>query len=293
MRPRIFDTIPIHDELDMLECRLTEIGDVVDYMIVVEADVTHQDTPKPWYLTDGLDRFARWKDKLIVVQATGLPTVAYDRDPWARELAQRGYALDVLADLAGPDDIVLHGDIDEIPRVLQVRNVRPKPGWFVSFEQRMHCFAVDWTHPDPWFGTVAARYSTVIELGEHMAYNASQGRDSQGVPTDQEGALNALAGMRDKRNRFTQPGSRVDPQPLLDAGWHLSWLGGQDKAFKKLRSFCHPEVADRIEEGLTADLFLREGWHVDGRKMAAVDVDGTWPKWIVDGNAPASWFRPR
>jgi beta-1,4-mannosyl-glycoprotein beta-1,4-N-acetylglucosaminyltransferase len=283
-RPLIVDTFPIHDELLMLECRLEEIGNAVDYVIAVEADVTHQDKPKPYVLSDNLDRFARWKDKLVVVQATGLPTIDDDPDPWARELAQRGYVFDGLAqipDLAD-DDIILHGDVDEIPTALHARNVRPQPGWFVSFGQRMHSFAVDWLHPDEWYGTTAARWATVRELGDNV---------------------NAFARMRDRRNRHLwEPGHpdgswafwKNNPEHVLhNAGWHLSWLGGQEAAFKKLRSFCHPEVADKIEEGLTADVFIREGWHVDGRKMKPVEVDHTWPKWIVDGNAPANWYRPR
>jgi beta-1,4-mannosyl-glycoprotein beta-1,4-N-acetylglucosaminyltransferase len=274
-RPKIIDTFPIHDELDLLECRLTEIAESVDYVIAVEADVTHQDRPKPFYLSENLDRFTAWKDKLIVVRATGLPTLADDDNAWARELAQRGYVAEGLVRCdAANDDIILHSDVDEIPTAIAARNVRPKPGWFVTFNQRLHCFAVDWLHPEPWFGTVAARVDTVAGL----------------IPN---GRMNPFALMRDKRNRFDQPGWRVQPDPLFDAGWHLSWLGGQEAAFKKLGSFCHPEVADRVHEGLSTDLFLREGWHVDGRKMAAVDVDESWPKWIVEGKAPASWFRPR
>jgi hypothetical protein len=85
----------------------------------------------------------------------------------------------------------------------------------------------------------------------------------------------------------------LNPTHLTDAGWHLSWLGGADAALRKVGSFCHPEVEDRIRNGLTSDQFLREGFHVDGTKMTAVDVDETWPKWIVEGHAPASWYRPR
>ncbi len=269
----IIDSFPANDEYDMLEMRLTEIYDVVDWFVAVEADVTHQDSPKPYYITENIDRFAPWKDKLIVVRASGLPTNAEDSDPWARELAQREHVATGLAQIGvSADDIILHGDIDEIPRALHVRNVKPRPGWFVTFEQRMHCFAVDWQHPDPWFGTVAGRAATVKGLTDNV---------------------NCFARMRDKRNRFTQPGAGVDPQPLFDAGWHFSWLGGREAGLRKLGSFCHPEIADRTQVGLEADMYYREGYHVDGRRQLAVDVNETWPKYIRDGKAPASWFRPR
>ena len=31
-----------------------------------------------------------------------------------------------------------------------------------------------------------------------------------------------------------------------------------------------------------SDVFLREGFHVDGTKMTPVDVDESWPRWVVE-----------
>lgn len=262
-RPLIIDTFPFRDEFDLLECRLVELYDAVDWFVAVEADVDHQDHPKPYYLTENLDRFAPFKDKLIVVRASGLPTAEEDDDPWARELSQREFIREAF-DTIRPDDqdILLHGDVDEIPRALFARNVRPQGTTFVSFDQVMYSMAVDWQHPDPWRGTVAARVA--------------------GWRTN---AGHSFAKMRDTRNRNTTW--------LPDSGWHLTWLGGKDEALRKLGAFCHPEIADRTLTGLTDGIFLRDGWHVDGRKLTPVDVDETWPRWIVEGHAPAAWFRPR
>jgi hypothetical protein len=52
-------------------------------------------------------------------------------------------------------------------------------------------------------------------------------------------------------------------------------------------------VEERIRNGLASDAFMREGFHVDGTRMTPVDVNDTWPKWVVEGHAPASWYRPR
>lgn len=267
-RPLIIDTFPINRELDMLQMRLEEMAPAVDYMIAVEANVDHQDHPKPYHITDNLGRFAEWSDKLVVVRATGLPTAADDGDPWARELSQREFIKDGLGLLhergveLGPDTIVLHGDVDEICRPLHVRNVRPKGAEFVSFEQRLHCFAVDWLHPDPWGGTVAATLRQISALGP-----------------------NPFQQLRNTRNH--------NAVRLPDSGWHLSWLGGKQATLEKLGSFCHPEIAERTLIGLTDDLYLREGLHVDGRRMKPVDVDDTWPKMIVERRCPPEWFRPQ
>jgi flavin reductase (DIM6/NTAB) family NADH-FMN oxidoreductase RutF len=42
-RPRVVDCFPFNNELDMLECRLTELYDAVDAFVLVEARVDHQD----------------------------------------------------------------------------------------------------------------------------------------------------------------------------------------------------------------------------------------------------------
>jgi hypothetical protein len=256
-RPRVIDAFMMHDELDILEMRLTELDKAVDWFVIVEADVTHQDVKKPSYYLDNKERFAPWADRIVHIWATGLPTVEQDSDPWAREHAQREHirrAFDVID--ADPDDVVMQSDIDEIPTAVAARNVRPQG--FVSFEQRGHFFAIDWLYPHPWFGTVAGRAGKIPSFGA----------------------------MRDVRN--------VCPQKLPNAGWHFSWLGGAGAARKKLNSFCHPEVRDRIDEGLqTGNKFLENGIHVDGSVMQPCEVDGTYPKWIRDGNAPQSWYRPR
>jgi len=257
----IFDTFPFHDELDMLECRLTELEGIKNLVhVLVEADVTHQDKPKPYYYADNIDRFEKWRHRIISVKATGMPTIADDPDPWSRETAQREYTMLGLG-TARDQDVILHGDVDEIPRALFARNCRPGLG-MVAFGQRGHFWAVDWLYPPVWLGTVATTFAGLKQLGDRP-FNA----------------------MRNARGRT--------PNRYDDAGWHLSWLGGVERAHKKVGAFCHPEVKDQIKAGLDEDLFYRKGWHVDGLRMEPVDVDESWPKWIVDGNAPANWFRPR
>lgn len=264
----IIDAFPFHDELDILEMRLTELYDTVDWFVLVEADVTHQDQPKPSHYRDNLDRFAAFADKIVPVWATGLPSMVDNPDPWAREHAQREHIRTGLATIGvSDDDVVMQSDVDEIPTALHARNVKPGRG-FVSFEQRGHFWAVDWLYPPGWRGTVAG---TVVSLG----------RLQQAHPH------HVFGSMRDMRN---QAGLVCIP----DAGWHFSWLGGPDRAVRKVDSFCHPEVEAQIRGAIANDNFYwREGFHVDGEKMRPVDVNDEWPRWIVAGNAPANWYRPR
>lgn len=262
-RPLVIDAFPFHDELDLLEMRLVELYDAVDWFVIVEADVTHQDRPKPAFFREHKERFEAFRDKIVAVWATGLPTIEDFPDPWAREHAQREHIATGLEAIGVTDqDVILQSDVDEIPTALHARNARPG-GRLVSFAQRGHFWAVDWLYPLPWHGTVAATVGGLARLGDRP-----------------------FGKMRDARN--------LAPIKLPDAGWHFSWLGGPERALRKVDSFCHPEVEDRIRGAIANENFYwREGFHVDGQQMTPIDVDDTFPRWIRDGNAPASWYRPR
>lgn len=255
----ILDTFPFFNEFELLECRLEEVYDAVDYVVAVEADVDHQGHAKPYWLSDNLERFAPWKDKLRVVRATDLPPVDEYPNAWWREIAQREHLTAGLAklDVQG-DDIILHGDVDEIPRAVVARNVRPRG--LTTLLQRGHFWAVDWLYPPGWEGTVCARVRDITSFG-------------------------------DMRNSRRQNPAR---QCIPDAGWHFSWLGGAEANLTKVHSFCHPEVIPNVEEVIAkGHLFLTDGWHTDGTKLEPVDVDDTWPRYIFDRRCPDTWFRPR
>lgn len=266
-RPQIIDSFVFNNEVDLLECRLVELYEAVDKFILVESERDHQDHLKPLWYDDHKERFTPWADKIVhvIVKDGEMPRLEDDADPWAREHAQREFIARGLGTFEWSDsDIILQSDVDEIPRALQVRNVRPN-GRMLAFEQRLHSFAVDWLHPDPWYGTVAAQLGTLKQMprGREFAYQ------------------------RDCRLRADCP------PHLRDAGWHFSWLGGREAALRKLGSFCHPEIAERTQTMLEEDVFLLEGYHVDGKKQQPVDVDESWPKWIREGHAPKVWFRKR
>ncbi len=290
-RRKVIDTFMVNAEFDMLTCRLAEMSPAVDWFIAVEADVDHQDHPKPYHLSDSIERFAPWLDKLIVVKATDLPTTPHLEDPWAREVAQREWVTVGLGRIPGltGDDIVLHGDVDEIVDPLFVRNARPKRGELVTFGQRFHCFAVDWLHPEHWWGTVATTVDTIADLGERPYKKIRNARGGVGPMS-----LTMLDRPPDHFALEVDPaGPKVTGRRLPHAGWHFTWMGGKEASLSKLNSFCHPEIADRTYAKLQRDLFTIEGEHVDGTRLMPVDVDDTYPQWIRDGRAPASWFRAR
>jgi beta-1,4-mannosyl-glycoprotein beta-1,4-N-acetylglucosaminyltransferase len=274
----IYDLFLFNDELDMLECRLTEF-DQRDrnnsepvLHIPIEAPFTHRDEPKPLYCRGNWARFERWHEWLLPIVAKELPTTAENPDPWSREHAQREYAAKALKALnAKSDDIILHGDVDEIPRMsklteaCQMVRANPQPvlsrfSWRpgVVLEMRLHSYAVDWCADKYlWRGTVI---TTVKNL----------------PPT--------FTQFRDMRNLV---------EPVRDAGWHLTWLGGDEAIQRKLKSHCHTEMTAEEEYWPASGQSYRMGRTHGGIEQVPVDDLSDYPVYIRERRCPESWFRPR
>ena len=257
MTARVFDCFMFMGELDMLECRLTELADAVDAFVIVECAETHSGRPKPFYFLEHEHRFQPWASRIAYSTVAHLEA----SDPMLRDEEQREAFRGALQGLARPEDIILQSDLDEIPTRSAI-SVIERQLWdaadrsnFLAFEQRLHCFAVDWEHPQKWRGTVAARYAHIKSFSE----------------------------MRHCRETVPR---------LSDAGHHLSWLGGGQAAAKKVEAFAHQELL-YLRDELARDYRRESGLHVDGVQMRPVDIDPSYPSYIRDGKCPDSWFRPR
>jgi beta-1,4-mannosyl-glycoprotein beta-1,4-N-acetylglucosaminyltransferase len=119
---RIFDCILFNQEHDMLECRLSEIGEVVDKIIIVESSTTFMGKPKPHGID--LDRLYKWRDKIHYE--------TFEPNPhqlgWAAEHAQRNHLFVALQQFAPEaEDIVTVADCDEIWNPADIDTL--KEGW--------------------------------------------------------------------------------------------------------------------------------------------------------------------
>lgn len=104
----VFDLVLYNSEEDVLECRLWELADVVDVMVVLEGDRTFTGKPK---VKAPRHRFRQW-DGLIHWVDYATPT---HENAWVVEAETRNHLLEV-ADGLGcqPGDVVTVCDVDEI-----------------------------------------------------------------------------------------------------------------------------------------------------------------------------------
>jgi Glycosyltransferase family 17 len=254
----IYDTFMFNDELDILECRLRELENVPDLVhVLVESEIGHRGYAKSLHYDDSRERFSPWSDRIrhVIVEAFEMPDAEQYPDPWIRERAQREFVKRGLPS-GWNRDILLHGDVDEIPDPVTLQEVVRRGNYPVALSQRLCQYAVDWVHPLPWHGTIV-------------------------TPVRSAGSL---ATLRDRRNSL----------PVVTSGGnHLSWMGGTDAHILKLAQHCHLEMTSETEDAIISGKWLRDGMHSDGHKLIPVDVDESWPRWVQERKCPASWFRPR
>ena len=103
-RPKIYDAFTFQNELDLLELRLEELSDVVDYFVLVEATKTFRNNDKPLFFHKNKTRYTKFLDKIIHVIVDDMPG---GDDPWSREYHQRNCITRGLTNLKEEDLVII------------------------------------------------------------------------------------------------------------------------------------------------------------------------------------------
>jgi beta-1,4-mannosyl-glycoprotein beta-1,4-N-acetylglucosaminyltransferase len=247
----IVDCFTFFNELDLLEFRLKLLSNVVDKFVICESNLTFSGNTKPYNFQDNRERFKDWEDKIIYLPIeqdkegmTFEKVTSYspNNGPFLLEYQQRN-ALLYAAELMKDDDLVLMGDLDEIPDPRAITALSQSGiiingiNNAVSFPMLFHYYYMNCQmegYDRIWNGTIACFADYFKEAGpQHL---------------------------RDNRNAFTK-------LPVI-GGYHFSYLGGPDKVKTKIESFAHTEfnrpditsdenILNAINNG--QDIFKRSG----------------------------------
>ena len=243
----IWDAFLFNDELELLAVRLRHLAGIVDHVVVVEGSTTFTGHPKPLHFAEsGLD--TSWFPGTVEGVVVDLPTGA--GKAWDRENAQRAALGRYLVEHADPADLLLIGDVDELPRraVLQrLERTLVEPARLRMVDA---LYYANWHQRHPWtLGPIVTRLDGL----DHPSV-----RGTLGVRLHED-------------DRFVE-------EYVPDAGWHLSFLGGPDAIVAKLAAYSHQELntrGNRREEYLRA--CVRYGVHFAGwtvlRKRRAADLE--------------------
>jgi len=225
---KIYDGFIFFNELDLLELRLMTLDKIVDYFVIIEANMTHTGNPKEYVLNKEHPLLKKYGDKIRYIQTT-LP---YKNQALANEVYQRNMIMEGVKD-AEPDDYIMISDLDEIPHPDGIMDGINNHKWerFIM-EQKLTYYYINCLTKLPWHGTVV--------LKKKLLRSPQITRDV------------------DRRN---------PPCVIKEGGWHYSFLGNEEQIREKLEAYSEVTTNKDVfksEEHLAkcratgADLFNRD-----------------------------------
>ena len=256
---KIFDCFTFYNEFDLLELRLKEHWDSVDYFVISEANLTFQGNKKPFYLKDNWERFKPYKDKIIHIEVNDMPD---DPNPWVREIFQRNSLARGL-DLADPDDIIAVSDCDEILRSSTWEEIR---------RQTSYRFWGSYAHTF----NFKLNYMLTQTLCPHFyfIFNMATRAKEKIMPMN----------LRMKRDEIMKQQADNESCRIHHGGWHFSYLGDTDHVVNKLLSYSHSEYSYisefvNVEESIS----LRKGININDQEIhTPVKVTNYFPKTVLE-----------
>ncbi|MES0810798.1 hypothetical protein ABLO27_15045 [Roseibium sp. SCPC15] len=245
---KLFDCFVFHNEFDLLEIRLREMGDHVDHFVLVEANQTQRGGTKPYYFDENRERFAKWSDKIIDLQiefpdelppALGVYKNRRKKD-WERENFQRnciGRALEACS----PNDLILLSDVDEIVRKSVLGDVLARQlykGKLLVFEQSLHKHHLNRVVPKrSWLLGSRMIEKKYLTTPQQLRRTKARMTKKSYVP-----GIVAQPLLRIRNNNLSGISRPVKIVP--NAGWHFSSMGGQEAFRTKLQSVVHGQTVD-------------------------------------------------
>ena len=251
----IYDCFLFYNEFELLEIRLHELNDVVDYFVLVEANKTHVLKDKELFFDKNKDKFSKFLDKIIHVVVREHPKNKALLDFRGTNHSVENYHRNFISKgLIGAkkNDIILISDVDEIPRksIIEKINTIKMP---CTFNLHLYYYYLNFALQGKYKNTpstVAVKFGN-MKLPQYY-------RNNRG---------------------------KVKSWPIIDnAGWHFSYMGGFERIIKKLESYAHQEkntkkyknidyLKSKLERG--EDIFSRRNV-----KIKVVDIDETFPNYL-------------
>lgn len=257
-KSRVYDCFTFFDELDLLDIRLNELSDAVDYFVITEACLTFRGQEKPLYLRENWERFAGFADRIIHIVVENFDDPSEYRaaklpgkgSAWVRETAQRNACRRGL-DRSDPLDWVLISDLDEIPKSQIVRRIAAermfRRGVYV-FEQDFFQNRLNWLlKDDPWMHGTRMIEMRFLNSPQNVRMLKTQASPRSLLP------------WLDWRARtMWDLKSIVFPHRIPSGGWHFTSVGDPAQIVKKHWSYSH---FDQQSEDVMNEKKIKE--HID------------------------------
>lgn len=256
-------TFPFFNELDILEIHLETVSSVVDHFVITESRFSHAGAPKPLYLTENMHLFEKFKEKITIQVIDEFPAGV---NLFEADWHQRDSAKAVLAKLMEPEDILIYGDVDEIPRTSAIQRA-------VRVLQTDPDVEVAHLAQDLFYYYLNLRETSGTLLSYMGEYPGTSGKKWLGTTVQMWKSVgdSSMTSLRNPERK--SKGARI---PY--GGWHFSWVGSPDRSpaldrvAQKLENTAHQEFRTGRNVARLAKRISR-GKDLVGRRSARFEVD--------------------
>ena len=236
-KPKVYDCFIFNNERYLLQKRISQLYDVVDRFVIVEANKTHSGNPKELQfekciLSDsyGYEGIHQYMNKITYIVVDDMPEVegTITDKSWARERHQRDAIMRGLTQCKDKDVIII-SDVDEIPSVKAIQEY--------NGTNDIRCFDMD------------------LYYYNHETRSEDKWREAKILPY----------GLLKQNSPCWARYQNADPIP--EGGEHLSYFGGVESIQTKLGNTAHREYdteyyknPERIKKAIEEkkDLFDRD-----------------------------------
>lgn len=208
----VVEVLPMFDELDLLHARRQLMAGIVDLHVVIEGDQTFQGQPKPFHLQSPGAIAAGPGD--VVGHLFRFPSIAEVWSPWDRERYQRDQAAEAFRAFElhqAADVLVISADLDEFVDPAAIEQIAAasdeRAGRPVALGMRNIVFG-EWENTEPLFHARAFRTGSARGGWWPDSLHQWHGTPCHGVEA---------------------------------CGWHLTWLGDEERRLRKVMAFSHTE----------------------------------------------------
>ena len=271
---KIYDCFNFFNELDILELRLNILYDTVDFFIIVESNLTHSGQNKPFYFEQNKDRFSKFLDKIISYKIydnpsdfVNLPNTEdielqkiygfmkttkrfnpYFQGDYGRDYFQKESVRRPLVNCE-ENDIIIISDADEIPdpKLLKQLDKLDLNNTIYSLNQTMYYFYLNVLKENEWCGSKMGLYKNM----KKYSFNEIRGDSS----------LSSI---------------------IHKAGWHFSFMGGEEMVKNKMLSYS---ARDMVDHNVLSKIKLNMENNMDPyfrHALSKVEIDDSYPQYILD-----------
>jgi beta-1,4-mannosyl-glycoprotein beta-1,4-N-acetylglucosaminyltransferase len=258
---KVYDVFPFFNESDILKIRINILNKFVDEFIIVEADTTFSGLKKPFFAEKALLGVKEFERKITIHKISGTPK---NLNAWESEYFQRNHVAEFLQSRLNAEDILLYGDVDEIPNPIALEKALRDIG---ETKKKIGHFAQDIFYY--YLNNKEVSGTFVSCTGE---YKWAWPRKWLGTSISKWGyASNFLL------SKMREPSHKKNGWRIKNGGWHFSFMGGEEemdthsRVRKKIESYGHQEFNNdfylsKISEKLSA------GKDVFGRKKSQFQI---------------------